>query len=173
MKIPVVILTLGLMILQSTTKGIQKENIESKITQVIEIVQPKLGHEYAKKISGYIIEASKKEKISPYIVASTAYVESEFNYKAQPQKGIMQITKSLGKSHKTLNYKNSKDNILIGAKYLKYLHLSSRGSLDRMWNRYSGNSSFYSRRCSKVYKIFKYNSIVNIKERLKKKELWR
>lgn len=173
MKILLNILILGFVFLQTPAIGIKKENIESKITQVIYAVQPKYGINYSKKISRYILEASKKEKISPYIVASTAYVESEFDYKSQPQKGIMQITKSLGKSHKTLDYKLPKDNILIGAKYLKYLNLSSRGSLNRMWGRYSGNSSFYSKRCFKVYRILKYNSIDSIKTKLKKEELWK
>ena len=56
----------------------------NKIKGFIKLVKPKYSESYIAKIVDAIFKYSKKYKVNPYIIASTAYVESEFSMKSRP-----------------------------------------------------------------------------------------
>ena len=121
-----------------------------KIAELIKMVQPRKGQSYADQLADTIVKEAKRYKLDPLVVATTAYIESEFNMVSQPCIGIMQVERrtyraSYAKSG--LNPYNLKDNVRLGAWELadkaksvnrSRVALASRGTLSRMWGRYNG-----------------------------------
>jgi len=162
-----------------------------KIFKFIKLVQPKYTDSYIDKIVDAIFKYGKKYNVEPYIIASTAYVESEFSMRSRPCVGIMQLLRS---SMKWLNPKKEYDpytidgNIALGTKELSmHIHRNvDRGNLvdrssnnDRtlkyMWGRYNGagSKSYYSKKTLRVMHTLVSKDLVEIKVRLKKGPIWR
>jgi soluble lytic murein transglycosylase-like protein len=76
-----------------------KDNLDKKlkISKFIKLVQPKYSDSYISKIVNSIFKYSEKYKVNPYMIASTAYVESEFSMQSKPCIGIMQLIRSSAK----------------------------------------------------------------------------
>ena len=162
-----------------------------KIFKFIKLVQPKYTDSYIQKIVDAIFKYGKKYNVEPYIIASTAYVESEFSMRSRPCVGIMQLLRS---SMKWLNPKKEYDpytidgNIALGTKELS-MHINrnvNRGNLvdrsssnDRtlryMWGRYNGagSRSYYSTKTLKVMHTLVSKDLEEIRVRLKKGPIWR
>lgn len=162
-----------------------------KIFKFIKLVQPKYTDSYIQKIVDAIFKYGKKYNVEPYIIASTAYVESEFSMRSRPCVGIMQLLRS---SMKWLNASEEYDpytidgNIALGTKELSmHIHRNvNRGNLidrsssnDRtlryMWGRYNGagSRSYYSTKTLKVMHTLVSKDLDEIKVRLKKGPIWR
>ena len=60
-----------------------------KIAELIKMVQPRKGQSYADQLADTIVKEAKRYKLDPLVVATTAYIESEFNMVSQPCIGIM------------------------------------------------------------------------------------
>lgn len=162
-----------------------------KIFKFIKLVQPKYTDSYIQKIVDAIFKYGDKYKVEPYIIASTAYVESEFSMRSRPCIGIMQVLRS---SLRWLNPKKEYDpytvdgNIALGAKELS-MHIRrnvNRGNLvdrsssnDRtlryMWGKYNGagSRSYYSSKTLKVMHTLVSKDLDEIRVRLKKGPIWR
>jgi soluble lytic murein transglycosylase-like protein len=159
-----------------------------KIAELIKMVQPRKGQSYADQLADTIVKEAKRYKLDPLVVATTAYIESEFNMVSQPCIGIMQVERrtyraSYAKSG--LNPYNLKDNVRLGAWELadkaksvnrSRVALASRGTLSRMWGRYNGagpNSS-YVRKAFNTYNQLKKKKPEDWKKHLKSKgPLWK
>ena len=159
-----------------------------KIAELIKMVQPRKGQSYADQLADTIVKEAKRYKLDPLVVATTAYIESEFNMVSQPCIGIMQVERrtyraSYAKSG--LNPYNLKDNVRLGAWELadkaksvnrSRVALASRGTLSRMWGRYNGagpNSS-YVRKAFNTYNQLKKKNPEDWKKHLKSKgPLWK
>jgi len=161
-----------------------------KIFKFIKLVQPKYSDSYTQKIVDAIFKYGNKYKIEPYVIASTAYVESEFSMKSGPCIGIMQVYKP---SLRWLNPKKEYDpytidgNIALGVKELS-LSLPSninRGNvIDRssanerglkiMWGKYNGSGSrgYYSTKTLNVMRKIIVYDLDKLKQLLKKGPLW-
>ena len=161
-----------------------------KIFKFIKLVQPKYSDSYTQKIVDAIFKYGNKYKIEPYVIASTAYVESEFSMKSGPCIGIMQVYKP---SLRWLNPKKEYDpytidgNIALGVKELS-LSLPSninRGNvIDRssanerglkiMWGKYNGSGSrgYYSTKTLNVMRKIIVYDLDKLKQSLKKGPLW-
>jgi soluble lytic murein transglycosylase-like protein len=101
----------------ATTKDPEKE----RISQFVYTVRHKLGRKYADRVADAIVTSARRNGLSPAMVATTAYIESEFEMTSKPCIGIMQILPStarnaFGKSG--LNPYDLEDNIEMGARYL-------------------------------------------------------
>lgn len=162
-----------------------------KIFKFIKLVQPKYTDSYVQKIVDAIFKYGDKYKVEPYIIASTAYVESEFSMRSRPCIGIMQVLRS---SLRWLNPKKEYDpytidgNIALGTKELS-MHIKrdvNRGNLvdrsssnDRilryMWGKYNGagSRSYYSTKTLKVMRTLVFKDLDEIQVRLKKGPIWR
>ena len=159
-----------------------------KIAELIKMVQPRKGQSYADQLADTIVKEAKSYKLDPMVVATTAYIESEFNMVSKPCIGIMQVERrtyraSYAKSG--LNPYNLKDNVRLGAWELadkaksvsrSRVALASRGTLSRMWGRYNGagpNSS-YVRKAFNTYNQLKKKNPDDWKKHLKSKgPLWK
>ena len=75
----------------STSKD--KLDKKEKISKFIKLVQPRYSQTYIKKITNAIIKYSAVFKVDPYVIASTAYVESEFKMTSKPCIGMMQLVR--------------------------------------------------------------------------------
>ena len=121
-----------------------------KIAELIKMVQPRKGQSYADQLADTIVKEAKRYKLDPLVVATTAYIESEFNMVSQPCIGIMQVERRVA--------------------------LASRGTLSRMWGRYNGagpNSS-YVRKAFNTYNQLKKKNPEDWKKHLKSKgPLWK
>ena len=162
----------------------------NKIKGFIKLVKPKYSESYIAKIVDAIFKYSKKYKVNPYIIASTAYVESEFSMKSRPCIGIMQILRSTARY---IDPKRQYDpftidgNIALGVKELS-LSLPSninRGNvIDRssanerglkiMWGKYNGSGSrgYYSTKTLNVMRKIIVYDLDKLKQLLKKGPLW-
>ena len=162
-----------------------------KIFKFIKLVQPKYTDSYVQKIVDAIFKYGDKYKVEPYIIASTAYVESEFSMRSRPCIGIMQVLRS---SLRWLNPKKEYDpytidgNIALGTKELS-MHIKrdvNRGNpVDRsssndrilryMWGKYNGagSRSYYSTKTLKVMRTLVFKDLDEIQVRLKKGPIWR
>ena len=69
-----------------------------KIFKFIKLVQPKYSDSYIQKIVDAIFKYGNKYKVEPYVIVSTAYVESEFSMKSGPCIGDRKSTR-LNSSH--------------------------------------------------------------------------
>ena len=67
---------------------------KEKIKAFIKTVQPKYSQSKVDIITGAIFVSAKKFKLDPYVIASTAYVESEFRMTSRPCIGMMQLVRS-------------------------------------------------------------------------------
>jgi len=164
---------------------------KKKIIGFIQIIQPKYPMAKAKQIADVIFLASKRYRIDPYVITTTAYVESEFDMKSKPCIGIMQMLGSTIRSE----YKGTKHdprtvqgNIMLGTDYLKKIldmqknksNSPSRISADwrfyrLMWGRYSGygSGSFYVKRNQTVLHSLKTLSLEKLKAKFKSKgHIW-
>lgn len=167
----------------STSKD--KLDKKEKISKFIKLVQPRYSQSYIKKITDAIMKYSAVFKVDPYVVASTAYVESEFKMTSRPCIGIMQLVRP------SIRYYDPKrvydpytvdGNIAIGTKELsvhlrKYSRkgLPSRTALRNMYRSYNGSymKTKYSIKTMLVQTRLEHLSIDAIKTKLKKGPIWR
>lgn len=166
----------------------QKDDLakRNKITGFIKMVKPKYSDSYIAKIVDAIMISGKKYNVDPYVIASTAYVESEFSMSAKNCIGIMQLLRSTAKyfdPKKEYDPYTVMGNIAIGTKELKY-HLNkmpSRNSLPsretyrNMYRRYNGSylKNTYARKALLVQYRLERLSLSEIKKKLKVAPLWR
>lgn len=163
---------------------------KNKIIAFIKLVQPKYSKKYIDTIANSIMKYSIKYRLDPFVITTTAYVESEFNMKSRNCIGIMQIYEpSINEldPKKEYNPYTIDGNIGLGAKELsKYLKPDdSRGDfMDRssnnqsplkiMWGRYNGsgpNSSYVTKTFNVLRKLYFYD-LKHIEQSLKKSPLW-
>jgi soluble lytic murein transglycosylase-like protein len=153
-----------------------------KVKKFIKLVQPKYSESYINKITELIFKYAEKYKIDPYILVTTAYLESDFNMKSYPCIGIMQILYSTYKSdYSKTGYDpyTLEGNIALGAIELRD-HLYTHNVIDRskildrhkayMFGRYngSGKNSRYTKKAMITLNRIKTESISKLKERMKK-----
>ena len=175
----------------SVSKSVKnKLDKKEKIFKFIKLVQPKYSTSYIKKIVEAIFKYSVKYKIDPYIITTTAYVESEFDMKSGPCVGIMQVYRPTLRwlDPKNIYLEDTIDNnILLGTKELS-LHfpknirrgnLVNRSSNDPnalaiMWGKYNGagSKSEYVDRCFNVLRKLALKNIEELKLHLEHKQLW-
>jgi hypothetical protein len=171
----------------STTKG-DNSGVKKKIAGLIKMVQPRKGSSYADHVADIIIKEAKRYNLDPYVVATTAYIESEFSMKSGPCMGIMQIERRTYRSDLSkggLDPMDLEDNIRLGAWELALkaknrsssrIALASRGGLSRMWGRYNGagSRSSYVRRAHLVYARIKNGNPETWKTHINKRgPLWK
>ena len=169
-------------------KIIVDSGVEKKIAGLIKLVQPRKGQSYADHVAKVICQEAKRYNLDPYIVATTAYIESEFSMVSRPCIGIMQVERrtyraSYAKSG--LKPSDLEDNIRLGAWELadkaknrstSRIALASRGDLSRMWGRYNGAGprSSYVRKAHLVYNRIKSGNPDKWKTHLKARgPLWK
>jgi soluble lytic murein transglycosylase-like protein len=175
----------------SVSKSVKnKLDKKEKIFKFIKLVQPKYSTSYIKKIVEAIFKYSDKYKIDPYIIVTTAYVESEFNMKSRNCIGIMQIYQPTLRwldPKKEHNPKDIDGNLALGTKELSLCfprnlrrgNLVNRSSNDPnalaiMWGRYNGagSKSKYVDRCFNVLRKLALRNISELDVLLKKEQLW-
>src|SRR5687767_7218733 len=86
------------------------------------------------EVADAIVEASRKYAVDPNLVAAMAYRESRFSSTAVSRRGAQGVMQLMPRTARSLGVKDSFDtrqNILGGAKYLKYLADRFKGDLDR------------------------------------------
>ena len=171
-----------------TRKIVVDSGVEKKIAGLIKLVQPRKGQSYADHLAKVICQEAKRYNIDPFIIATTAYIESEFSMASSPCIGIMQVERrtyraSYAKSG--LKPNDLEDNIRLGAWELadkaknrsqSRVALASRGDLSRMWGRYNGAGprSSYVRKAHLVYSRLKSKSVTELQTHLKKRgPLWK
>ncbi len=66
---------------------------KEKISKFIKLVQPRYSQSYIQKMVNAFMKYGEKFKVDPYILASVAYVESEFRMTSKPCIGIMQLVR--------------------------------------------------------------------------------
>ena len=169
---------------QVTDSGVKK-----KIAGLIKLVQPRKGQVYADHVADIIVKEARRYKLDPYVVATTAYIESEFSMVSKPCIGIMQVERRTYRSQYAksgLKPYDLEDNIRLGAWELAdkakmsnknvRVALASRGGLSRMWGRYNGagSKSFYVKRAHTTLSRIKNKNLNQIQEHLKKRgPLWK
>ena len=176
----------------SVSKSVNnKLDKKEKIFKFIKLVQPKYSSSYIKKIVDAIFKYSAKYKIDPYIITTTAYVESEFSMKSGPCIGIMQVySPSLPwlDPKKEYNPWTIDGNIALGTKELsislsyrseyrgEYVDRSSNNlnPLKVMWGKYNGSGprSSYVSKTLNVLRTITMKNISEIEKHLKKKPIW-
>ncbi len=166
----------------------QKDDLakRNKIKGFVKLVKPKYSDSYIAKIVDAIMVSGKKYKVDPYVIASTAYVESEFSMSAKNCIGIMQLLRSTAKHFdpkKEYDPKTVMGNIAIGTKELRY-HLNnsvvretlpSRETYRNMYRKYNGSylKNSYARKALLVQYRLERLSLSEIKKRLSVAPLWR
>ena len=175
----------------SVSKSVKnKLDKKEKIFKFIKLVQPKYSTTYIKKIVDAIFKYSIKYKIDPYIITTTAYVESEFNMKSGPCVGIMQVYKPTLRwldPKKEYDINTIDGNIGLGTKELSehYNFRYLRGNqLDRssnnfnalkiMWGKYNGSGprSSYVSKTFNALRILSLKNIDDIERLLRTKPIW-
>ena len=169
----------------SVSNSKDKLDKKEKISKFIKLVQPRYSQTYIQKIVDAIMKYSAKFKVDPYVIASTAYVESEFKMTSRPCIGIMQLVKS------SIRYYDPKrvydpytidGNIAIGTIELsKHLQRYSRGNLPNrtayrnMYRSYNGSylKNRYSIKTMLVQNRLEDLSIETIKAKLRKGPIWK
>ncbi len=162
----------------------------NKIKGFIKLVKPKYSESYIAKIVEAMFIYGKKYKVDPYIIASTAYVESEFSMKSKPCIGMMQVLKSTARyidPKRQYNPYTVYGNIALGTKELSahLRHTVRRGStmarasgssrnLRYMWGKYNGagTQSRYSSKVLKVLQTICMNDLSHLKAKLKHGPIW-
>ena len=175
----------------SVSKSVKnKLDKKEKIFNFIKLVQPKYSTSYIKKIVDAIFKYSVKYKIDPYIITTTAYVESEFNMKSGPCVGIMQVYKPTLRwldPKKEYDINTIDGNIGLGTKELSehYNFRYLRGNqMDRssnnfnalkiMWGKYNGSGprSSYVSKTFNALRVLSLKNIDDIERLLKTKPIW-
>jgi len=156
-----------------------------KIKGFIKAVQPKYSQSKVNIITEAVFAAAKKFKLDPYVIVSTAYVESEFRMTSRPCIGMMQLVTSSIRYYdpkRLYNPKTIYGNIFIGsielATHLKKHSrngLPSRTAYRKMYRSYNGSymKNRYSVRTMLVQNRLKILSIETIKAKLKKGPIWK
>ena len=157
-----------------------------KISKFIKLVQPKYSNSYISKIVNSIYKYSEKYKVNPYMIASTAYVESEFSMQSKPCIGIMQLIKSSAKYYnpnRQYNPYTLDGNIAIGTvelshhlkKYNLRGELPGRSAVKKAYESYnaSANKNSYANKALLVQIRLENLSIDSLKAKLKKGPIWR
>ncbi len=167
----------------STSKD--KLDKKEKISKFIKLVQPRYSQSYIKKITAAIIKYAAVFKVDPYVIASTAYVESEFKMTSRPCIGMMQLVRSSIRYYdpkRVYNPYTIDGNVAIGTKELsKHLQRYSRGKLPsrtayrNMYRSYNGSymKNRYSVKTLLVQTRLEHLSIDALKAKLKKGPIWR
>ena len=167
----------------STSKD--KLDKKEKISKFIKLVQPRYSQSYIKKITDAIMKYSVKFKVDPYVIASTAYVESEFKMTSRPCIGMMQLVRSSIRYYdpkRVYNPYTIDGNIAIGTKELsRHLKRYSRGKLPNriayrnMYRSYNGSymKNRYSVKTLLVQTRLERLTLSAIKSKLKKGPIWR
>ena len=167
----------------STSKD--KLDKKEKISKFIKLVQPRYSQTYIQKIVDAIMKYSAKFKVDPYVIASTAYVESEFKMTSRPCIGIMQLVTSSIRYYdpkRVYNPRTIDGNIAIGTIELsKHLQRYSRGNLPNrtayrnMYRSYNGSylKNRYSIKTMLVQNRLENLSIDALKSKLKKGPIWK
>ena len=175
----------------SVSKSVKnKLDKKEKIFKFIKLVQPKYSTSYIKKIVEAIFKYSVKYKIDPYIITTTAYVESEFDMKSGPCVGIMQVYRPTLRwldPKKEYNINTIDGNIGLGTKELSehYNFRYFRGTqMDRssnnfnalkiMWGKYNGSGprSSYVSKTFNALRILSLKNIDDIERLLRTKPIW-
>jgi hypothetical protein len=175
----------------SVSKSVKnKLDKKEKIFKFIKLVQPKYSTSYIKKIVEAIFKYSVKYKIDPYIITTTAYVESEFDMKSGPCVGIMQVYRPTLRwldPKKEYNINTIDGNIGLGTKELSehYNFRYVRGNkMDRssnnfnalkiMWGKYNGSGprSSYVSKTFNALRILSLKNIDDIERLLRTKPIW-
>ena len=169
----------------SVSNSKDKLDKKEKISKFIKLVQPRYSQTYIQKIVDAIMKYSAKFKVDPYVIASTAYVESEFKMTSRPCIGIMQLVRS------SIRYYDPKrvydpytidGNIAIGTIELsKHLQRYSRGNLPNrtvyrnMYRSYNGSylKNRYSIKTMLVQNRLENLPIESIKAKLRKGPIWK
>jgi soluble lytic murein transglycosylase-like protein len=158
---------------------------KEKISKFIKLVQPRYSQSRIQKIVDSIMKYSAKFKVDPYVIASTAYVESEFKMTSRPCIGMMQLVRSSVRYYdpkKVYNPYTIDGNVAIGTKELSvHLRKHSRSKLpDRtayrnMYRSYNGSymKNRYSIKTLLVQTRLEHLSIDALKAKLKKGPIWR
>ena len=167
----------------STSKD--KLDKKEKISKFIKLVQPRYSQSYIKKITNAIMKYSAVFKVDPYVIASTAYVESEFKMTSRPCIGMMQLVTSSIRYYdpkKVYNPRTIDGNIAIGTKELS-VHLRrysrkglpSRTAYRNMYRSYNGSymKNRYSVKTLLVQTRLEHLSVGALKSKLKKGPIWR
>ena len=167
----------------STSKD--KLDKKEKISKFIKLVQPRYSQSYIKKITDAIMKYAAVFNVDPYVIASTAYVESEFKMTSRPCIGMMQLVRP------SIRYYDPKriydpysidGNIAIGTKELsahlrKYSRqgLPSRTAYRNMYRSYNGSylKNKYSIKTMLVQTRLEHLSLDALKSKLKKGPIWR
>ena len=169
----------------SVSNSKDKLDKKEKISKFIKLVQPRYSQSYIKKITDAIMKYAAVFKVDPYVIASTAYVESEFKMTSRPCIGMMQLVRP------SIRYYDPKrvydpytidGNIAIGTKELSvHLKKHSRSKLpDRtayrnMYRSYNGSylRNRYSIKTMLVQTRLEHLSIDALKSKLKKGPIWK
>ena len=166
----------------STSKD--KLDKKEKISKFIKLVQPRYSQSYIKKITDAIMKYSAVFKVDPYVIASTAYVESEFKMTSRPCIGMMQLVRPSIRYYdpkRVYNPYTVDGNIAIGTKELsRHLKRYSRGKLPNrtayrnMYISYNGSylKNRYSVKTLLVQTRLEHLSIDALKSKLKKGPIW-
>mgnify|MGYP000615912876 CR=1 FL=1 len=88
----------------SVSKSKDKLDKKEKISKFIKLVQPRYSQSYIKKITAAIMKYAAVFKVDPYVIASTAYVESEFKMTSRPCIGMMQLVRPSIRYYDPLQY---------------------------------------------------------------------
>ena len=142
-----------------------------RIASLVHTLRPEKSPHYAWSVASDIVQSAHANRMSPYVVSATAVVESEFDMKAGPCIGVMQMypsTVSYFYAKSRRNPHGIQDNIWMGANYLARHYRSATacraGSeevrLSRMWGRYNGAGpeSVYAQRALRVLHRIKTGS---------------
>lgn len=169
----------------SVSNSKDKLDKKEKISKFIKLVQPRYSQTYIQKIVDAIMKYSAKFKVDPYVIASTAYVESEFKMTSRPCIGIMQLVRSSIRYYdpkRVYNPYTIDGNIAIGTIELsKHLQRYSRGNLPNrtayrnMYRSYNGSylKNRYSIKTMLVQNRLENLSIDALKSKLKKGPIWK
>jgi len=167
----------------STSKD--KLDKKEKISKFIKLVQPRYSQSYIKKITNAIIKYAAIFKVDPYVIASTAYVESEFKMTSKPCIGMMQLVRPSIRYYDPKRVHNPftiDGNIAIGTKELsvhlrKYSRkgLPSRTAYRYMYRSYNGSylKNKYSIKTMLVQTRLEHLSVNTLKSKLKKGPIWK
>ena len=167
----------------STSKD--KLDKKEKISKFIKLVQPRYSQSYIKKITDAIMKYAAVFKVDPYVIASTAYVESEFKMTSKPCIGMMQLVRPSIRYYDPKRVHNPftiDGNIAIGTKELsvhlrKYSRkgLPSRTAYRYMYRSYNGSylKNKYSIKTMLVQTRLEHLSVNTLKSKLKKGPIWK